>query len=571
MIITLINFVWIFVCCASVGMLIVTFVSWFTGKKFYNEPDIWIWLGIAGVTIYSEIFSLFYRVGLLSNLILGLVAVGIIIGMRKELPYYIVPIIHVLKKRIEFAVVIGLVVIFFAAAATRTPVFYDTDLYHAQAIQWIERYGVVRGLGNFHNRFAYNSAFLCLQALFSWSSIIGQSLHGMNAFLGAVMTLYAIMTFSPIRGKKMRISDFINLLIVYYICRSLTDISSPNTDFSVMLIVLYVFSKWIGGGGISSEQKDYKDEEVLSILILFGITIKFSILPMALYLIKPLFRYMKEKRWRDIGICFAMACVVMVPFIIRNVVISGYVLYPCAWLDLLCVDWKMPAYMAIRDNHEIMAWGRTLNDVRKYGMPFREWFPIWLSHIGNGYAFLVVINFVLGGITVLRILLLTVRRKWKNNMEKMAILITAAVCLLTWLFTAPLIRYGQVYLYLIPVIYAGEVFLYMNRKWILNTICIVMVYVLAGRSYFYVMDREGRIPLLMPDDYIERPVEGLDFQGITVYVPLEKDLTGYQHFPATPYAGLLDVIEMRGSDLKAGFRMKAEYRNARVTNSGNLE
>ena len=196
MILTILNFIWIFICAAAVGILIVTLMSKFTGKIFYEEIDVLMWMGILGLTVYAEVFSLFYRVGFMANVILGLCVAGIVIVMKKEIPCYVSPIVNRLKEQKELMIVAGLVVIYFAAAATRTPVFYDTDLYHAQAIQWIERYGVVPGLGNLHNRFAYNSAFLCLQALFSWRSVIGQSLHGMNAFLGMMMTFYAIMTFS---------------------------------------------------------------------------------------------------------------------------------------------------------------------------------------------------------------------------------------------------------------------------------------------------------------------------------------------------------------------------------------
>ena len=50
---------------------------------------------------------------------------------------------------------------------------YDTYLYHAQAIRWIEEYGVVPGLGNLHHRFAYNNSVFSLQALFSLSFLLG--------------------------------------------------------------------------------------------------------------------------------------------------------------------------------------------------------------------------------------------------------------------------------------------------------------------------------------------------------------------------------------------------------------
>lgn len=570
MILTILNFIWIFICTVAVGMLIVTLMSKFMGKTFYEDIAVLMWMGILGLTIYSEVFSLFYRVGLMANAILGLCVAGIVIVMRKEIPCYVSPIVSRLKEQKELIIVTGLIIIYFAVAATRIPNFCDTDLYHAPAIQWIERYGVVPGLGNLHNRFAYNSAFLCLQALFSWRSVIGQSLHGMNAFLGMMMTFYAIMTLSPLQKKKMQVADGMNLLIVYYIAGMLGDISSPNTDFSAMLIVLFIFSKWLRGGGWNPETEN-KEEELLSLLILFGITIKLSVIPLALYLIKPLVRYIRGKKWKDMGVCFIMACIVALPFVLRNVIISGYLLYPYAWLDIFHVDWKMPAYMVIRDNHEIMAWGRLLKDVEKYGLPFKEWFPIWFHGIEREYSILAVINFVLSGIMAFRVIILIKHRQLRENIEKIFMIATAMICLLTWLFTAPLIRYGQVYLYLLPVIFLSELLLHINKKWIINVVCIMLVYVLAGRFYMYVADWNGKELVFMPEDYREYPVTGMDFEGIIVYVPRGVDETGYKYFPSTPYVGLLDVIEMRSGDLKDGFRMKEEYRNANVTNTGSLD
>lgn len=59
---------------------------------------------------------------------------------------------------------------------------YDSDLYHAQSIRWIEEYGVVPGLGNLHERFAYNSSFFALSALFSMKFLCGTSMHTMSGF-----------------------------------------------------------------------------------------------------------------------------------------------------------------------------------------------------------------------------------------------------------------------------------------------------------------------------------------------------------------------------------------------------
>lgn len=97
------------------------------------------------------------------------------------------------------------------------PQHYDTSLYHVQAIRWIEEYGVVPGLGNLHNRFVYNSAFMPLQALFSLEWICGQSLHTVNGYICALSVAYAIGTNSLVNGSKLKLSDLIKIMILIYI------------------------------------------------------------------------------------------------------------------------------------------------------------------------------------------------------------------------------------------------------------------------------------------------------------------------------------------------------------------
>ena len=63
---------------------------------------------------------------------------------------------------------------------------YDTGLYHAQAIRWIEEYGVVPGLANLHSRFGYNSASFALSAFFSETWLIGRLITAWLDFCAAV-------------------------------------------------------------------------------------------------------------------------------------------------------------------------------------------------------------------------------------------------------------------------------------------------------------------------------------------------------------------------------------------------
>ena len=201
---------WIIILCASViyGTFILSI-----GK--YNKTPIYRWdsiviTGVVFLTWYAELFSIFYKVGVLAQFILLCGGVGIVL-------YYCIKKIH---KKIIKAIIGGkynywkifvflILVLAIAVWTSMSTESYDTLLYHAQAIQWIEKYGTVCGLGNLHNRLAYNSAFMCLQALFSFSWHFGRSLHTMNGFLCACFVVYAVIDNNIFNKKKVNISDII--------------------------------------------------------------------------------------------------------------------------------------------------------------------------------------------------------------------------------------------------------------------------------------------------------------------------------------------------------------------------
>lgn len=93
--------------------------------------------------------------------------------------------------------------------------FEDTTLYHIQAVHWIEEYGVMPGLGNLHNRFAYNSAFMPLQALFSLRWLIGNSLHTLNGFICCVFLVYARSSNHLIKGGEALSVGFLKICHYY--------------------------------------------------------------------------------------------------------------------------------------------------------------------------------------------------------------------------------------------------------------------------------------------------------------------------------------------------------------------
>ena len=85
-----------------------------------------------------------------------------------------------------------LLFLLYAYGTSRGILHYDTALYHAQSIRWIEEYGIVKGLGNLHCRLAYNSASFALSALYSMAFLGGQSYHCAAGFLAFLLALVCL-------------------------------------------------------------------------------------------------------------------------------------------------------------------------------------------------------------------------------------------------------------------------------------------------------------------------------------------------------------------------------------------
>ncbi|MDE5599017.1 MAG: hypothetical protein K2J04_14465, partial [Lachnospiraceae bacterium] len=145
--------------------------------------DSYVMCGLAGITVYAQTFSIFVQVGLIANVVLVGICLVIACLCRKRLRAELLKKMEKLqdgdkavrKKTIWMTAFLVLLFLLFSYGASRGIIHYDTGLYHAQSIRWIEEYGIVKGLGNLHCRLAYNSASFALSALYSFAFLGGRS------------------------------------------------------------------------------------------------------------------------------------------------------------------------------------------------------------------------------------------------------------------------------------------------------------------------------------------------------------------------------------------------------------
>ncbi|NBH27412.1 hypothetical protein D3Z60_16890 [Lachnospiraceae bacterium] len=299
----------------------------------------------------------------------------------------------------------------------------------------------------------------------------------MNAYISVLMIGYAFLSFKFFRQRNEVMGDVMSLAVILYTGCAVYTVSSPNTDYFAMVLVGYIISKWFRCR--SDEQRS-----VLCLLGIFCATVKLSTSMMVILSVPVFMKLARDRKWKFISVWGVAGCITVSVFLIRNIIISGYILYPYAQLDFFHVDWKMPKELVVFDHNEIIVWGRNLNDVRKYDWGIESWFPIWWETLTKAQMFLCVMNIVCFIILGAECIICYAKHK---NKEWILIWITSIFCLSAWLFSAPLIRYGRIYLYFQPLILLGIVIENAKKiiiRWI-GMLCSVHVFCFFDRRIHF--------------------------------------------------------------------------------------
>ena len=439
--------------CYVTGFACIRVIS---GKKTFQfgKRTSYLYAGIGAVTVYAQLFSIFYKVGLMANGILLLICFFCMLAFRKE----ILEDLHTFRLTVQPAgIIVSVTLLLIFAYGTSTGIIhYDTSLYHAQSIRWIEEYGVVLGLGNLHSRLAYNSAAFCLSAPYSMSFLGGQSYHCCAGFFAYLLALVCGEMLSKKREKRPVLSDFARIVSIYYLLMIFDEMVSPASDYFMVLLVLYIVIRWLEL--IESKENSYYPYALLSLLCLTVLTVKVSGALILLLALKPAVMMVKEKKGKDIVKFLSCGFLMVIPFLIRNVMLSGWLVYPFTSIDLFSFDFKIPRGMAEYDAKEIQVWGRGFSDVSRYDDPLMKWLPEWIKRLdGSNKVFLF---FALSGVVLLILTVIYgIIKKKRDMMDFLHVAGTITICFLFWLLSAPLIRYGCVFLWMSPVLVWGFVYL----------------------------------------------------------------------------------------------------------------
>jgi hypothetical protein len=333
--------------------VLIFFISWNLGfgfksvcqRLFHTKIHACIFeIFLSGVIvsyIYFNICSFFLAVDYKVLFPIFLLSVFItLIGRPFKTPFRaLVQLIKKLKNEYLFLAVFLLSVLFVYWIIP--PINGDSVGYHFLTIRWYEAFKVIPGLANLHGRFGFNPATFIISAPYAFTGILNQSLYAFNGVLILVFFLWILNMVASIQTKTVKIILIALMLLILRI--TLPNISSPSPDLLTALSAGYILIRLF----LLARKSDFQFSRVfiLFFILFFVVTIKLTLAPLLLFLpyllLKSGGKFLHMKTLGFMGVLFVL---IIIPWLIRNYLLSGYFNYPLPFSDFgsLSPDWKVP-------------------------------------------------------------------------------------------------------------------------------------------------------------------------------------------------------------------------------------
>lgn len=512
------------------------------------------WIGICSVGTILLLVSIFFPLNIVVLSVLLLIS---LLNIRSVKGYAVLLKEQLSRFSLFEKVLVALVLVAVLLYSLSTPLIYDEGLYHLQTMQWNEKFSTVLGLGNVHGRLGFNSSFLLLSTVFNYHPSVlftAFTINSLALFVFAVWLLGQIATSKDI--VKSVVLSFVLLIALFSLG---ANVSSTSTDILPNILIMYLLLNW-------ALDKDYVQDKilVLAFLSLFCITLKLSSAAVLLVAAVCLIALYKKREKRTALAVVALGCIVFTAWIIRFVMLTGYIVYPFPAIDIFSVDWKIPLEMVVYEKDIAYAWARIPDMEAKevLAMNFTEWFPIWLKNLSY-------YNLVLYLLAFLAPILLIVTKSY----HRINIGLTSAIALAGVIFgllTAPDFRFGLGFIVcagVIPFLGICKTTVWQLPRLAIRgglAICLLGITYIAYSqvaNYQKISDNTSWSSLIIEPqstnllkDKASVSFDEYRLNGVSLFVPQGTNQCFDQPVPCAPYYN--NNLEMRGIHIQDGFKIK---------------
>lgn len=412
--------------------------------------------------VFSPIDDSFY-------LINSVISIGLLYSFRKNLKRSLNIAVQSFKSwKNSLKFLFGIVFLLSLMQSSVAPIIPDNESYYLQTIQWLNEYGLVKGLANLHMFLGQMSGLHLLQSSFNFGFAFDflNSINGFILMIGAFFSFNALNRFFK-RGKLIDLVVGLVFLATPFLLRFL---DSPSPDLPVYVIFPIALSVFY---------KNYRSPRKDAVLALYFfalllILIKVTSFPILLLPFVLSFRYWKFKRlfWPSAVLCG----LALLAFGVRNLIITGYLLYPFDWFgSFITVDWRLPPeilnmYYVVTEIYAYHTTDMPLYKSWSFGEKFLHW--ITLPKLHGLFNKLMILSLIATPFFV-----------WKDKALRW-VYVLGALQFFVLLLTSPQYRFFFHILLIFSLIILAQIIINQNHRW---------MKIALGCGVFI-----GFIPLLIP-------------------------------------------------------------------------
>ncbi len=485
-------------------------------------------LGLVPVLIICQILSIFVPLGSWFLQILFLLP-ALVFFLRKSGLDYIKALKNdfVFKNPVLFLIAAICIILLLLMSSWKI-IHPDTLGYHAQIIQWIEKYKAIPGLVHLHPRFGFQSAWFAANALFSFNFLNINAVTILNTIVLAWFVFFIIYKIDESLHFSRKYLQGIVLLLLFSLCFwSYTQIRLTATSASPDFIsALFIWTSIIFISEKSSDNKAISSSRriLASIFGISSVIIKLSAIPILIIPAFCVIYFLNEKKIKLFFLLIAISFLAFIPFMARNIISSGYLIYPSTAFNIIDTDWKYDAEHVQHEKNYITSYARTHSGESKeeidrvITMPYSEWIPVWWSNQSIAdklILILIVATFLLSLFHLKKILASSV-------LIKIAFF-TSVTGIIFWFVNAPDPRFGFGFLVGFLIIFWKNfltLFQFQLPRIILSSLLMAFLLAISAYTVYRFGNFYSPQQLLIPAGIEKNTYTTFDCNGLKINSPL---------------------------------------------------
>jgi hypothetical protein len=453
----------------------------------------------------------------------------------------------------------------------------DTGLYHMQAVKWAASYPIVPGLGNLHERLAFNSTFFLYAAMLGVGPWVQQSHYLANGLLCFVFMAQLFLSLREIIAGNVKYRSYhifsILLLGPTFGLMLKPDLSSLTPNIAIFIISIVIVSRtyflFVSYDELDKNAGEIYFEVFLVItLCTVGITIKLTFFPIAFSTLILLFILLLSGYFnldtKRIQKALILALSINLPLLglwaVRGVLLSGYIAFPST-LGSLPVTWRVPRPLALSITNWIRSWARAPGVFWPEVLDNWNWFWPWLKNFP--YEYIKALVTVLLGIILYLITIIGITPNCpRRSHTYLAILVPPFISVAFSFYTAPDPGYTGACFWIFG---AGLTSLAIDRVGLKGSktttifeylVCLLFfIYLLPSYSSLVIPPNQKNGPFynFPTPQYITIPINDL----IKLNLPTQIDQCWDIPIPCTPY--YRPTLRIRKNSLSSGFLLDETF------------